>query len=136
MCAGTLYEYHERELTMYFPNPRALLPVKKKSGKVMLIPWGRRQQQAGNLPLGGWARLTSIKQGHWDHCFPRPVKIPLIAFMERDIEGKQHWFELTAGQWVQGLLARYDNEVRVYVVTIAPQKPNAMHERWPRILRD
>jgi len=54
--------------------------------------------------------------------------------MERDIEGESHWFTLNSGQWVQGLVARNGAEQRVYVVTITPQMPEAVHERWPRII--
>ncbi len=54
--------------------------------------------------------------------------------MEKDIEGKSHWFTLTSGQWVQGLLAQQGSEQRVYVVTILPEMPEAVHPRWPRIV--
>jgi hypothetical protein len=48
-----------------------------KDGNISLLPWGRRKEQEGNLPLGGWARLDSINA----------VKIAVEAFME-----KSHWF--------------------------------------------
>jgi len=52
------------------------------------LPWGRRQQQAGKLPLGGWARQESIYTGRWDRWLLIPVKLPAISFMETDIEGR------------------------------------------------
>ena len=54
--------------------------------------------------------------------------------MEKDFENKACWFDITDGHYVQGLLARYDQEVRVYVVTIQPQRKDALFERWPRII--
>jgi len=134
MCGGVYYRIGEEEVRSYFPNPKARLPVRKKDGSIERLPWGRRQDQAGRLPLGGWARLESIYEGRWDRWSPVPVKLALSQFMEKDIEGHSHWFDLTPGKWVQGLVARWENERRVYVVTIVPELADAVHERWPRIL--
>ncbi len=134
MCGGVAYREGEREIRSYFPNPYAKLPVVKRRGGTALVAWGRRRDEPGQLPLGGWARLESIRAGVWDRWQPRPVRLQLEGFMEKDIEGASHWFELTSGQWVQGLLARRGNEQRVYVVTIQPQMAEAVHPRWPRIV--
>lgn len=134
MCGGVYYEIDGEQVRTYFPNPKARLPVKKKSGGVELLPWGRRRQQTGHLPLGGWARLESIYDGRWERYFPQPVKLPILQFMEKDIEGNSQWFDLTQGKWIQGLVARWDHERRVYVVTITPEDESAIHERWPRIM--
>ncbi len=119
---------------MYFPNPAATLPVRTRAGGAELLPWGRRQKQPGKLPLGGWARLDAIHAGRWDRWFPCPVKLPVHSFMEKDIEGNSHWYDLMAGQFIQGLVARDDAEQRVYIVTIAPERDDTLFERWPRIL--
>ncbi len=134
MCGGVYYIINGEEIRSYFPNPKACLPVKKRNGEIKLLPWGRRKQQAGNLPLGGWARLDSIYAGRWDRWFPTPVKLMASQFMEKDIEGQSHWFDITQGKWIQGLIAHWNNELRVYVVTITPELEDAVHERWPRIL--
>jgi hypothetical protein len=134
MCSGVYYRIGEEEVRCYFPNPKARLPVKKRGGGVELLPWGRRPDQAGRLPLGGWARLDAIYEGRWDRWSPRPVKLMVSQFMEKDIEGHNHWYDLTPGKWVQGLVAHWENERRVYVVTIIPELADAVHERWPRIL--
>ncbi|MBE9515784.1 MAG: hypothetical protein IME93_02280 [Proteobacteria bacterium] len=134
MCGGVYYKHGDQDVRTYFPNPAAMLPVKRKSGDVELLPWGRRQQQKGVLPLGGWARLESIYSGRWDKWFPVPVKLPITSFMEKDLEGHTHWYDLTKGQWIQGLVARNNNEQRIYVVTIVPEMEDAVHDRWPRIL--
>lgn len=134
MCGGVYYLINGQEVRTYFPNPKACLPVRKRGGEVELLPWGRRKNQAGKLPLGGWARLESIYEGRWDKWFPTPVKLMVSQFMEKDIEGNSHWFDLTAGKWIQGLVAHWDNERRIYVVTITPEMENAVHQRWPRIM--
>jgi hypothetical protein len=54
--------------------------------------------------------------------------------MEKDIEGNSRWFDITPGKWIQGLVAHWDKERRIYVVTITPETEDAVHQRWPRIL--
>lgn len=134
MCGGVFYNHNGQDIRVYFPNPRATLPVMTRNHEVELLPWGRRKEQAGHLPLGGWARLESIYQGRWDKWFPVPVKLPVKQFMEKDIQGNSHWFDLTPGQFIQGLIARDKYEQRVYVVTVTPELDDAVHDRWPRIL--
>jgi hypothetical protein len=134
MCSGVYYSHKGREVRVFFPHPKATLPVKTRGGDLLLLPWGRRQRQVGRLPLGGWARLETVYAGRWDRWFPRAVKLPVQGFMERDMEGRSHWYELTKGQWIQGLVARDNQEQRLYVVTVEPEREDAMHERWPRIL--
>lgn len=135
MCGAIHYLCdNNTETRVYFSGFGATLPVCTRSGSVVLLPWGRRQNQAGKLPLGGWARLESIYGGRWDRWFPRPVKLPVYSFMERDIEGRERWYTLAGGQWIQGLVARERHEQRLYVVTVEPQLEDALHERWPRIM--
>ena len=134
MCGGVYYQHKGQDVRVYFPNPKATLPVITKHKETVLLPWGRRKDQAGKLPLGGWARLDAIYAGRWDRWFPTPVKLPIKQFMEKDIEGNSHWFDLTSGQCIQGLIARYNHEQRVYVVTIEPEVTDAVHDRWPRLL--
>jgi hypothetical protein len=134
MCDGVYYSISDGDVRLYFPNPRARLPVRTRAGSTQLLGWGRRPGQTGKLPLGGWARLDSIYEGRWDRWLPIPVKVPVKSFMEQDIEGHSHWYDLTKGQWIQGLVARYRHERRVYVVTIEPQLADAVYTRWPRIM--
>ena len=134
MCGGVYYTHNGLDPRVYFPNPKARLPVRAKSGEIQLLPWGRRSEQPGHLPLGGWARLDTIYSGRWERWFPIPVKIPVKSFMEKDIEGHSHWYDLTRGKWLQGLVARDRYEQRVYVVTIEPEMEEASHSRWPRIM--
>lgn len=134
MCGGVQFNYDNQDYTFYFPNPKAMLPVVKRDGDIILLPWGRRQSQPGGLPLGGWARIESIEKGIWDKYQPKPVKIPAKQFMEKDHQEVSHWFQVTAGHYIQGLVARDGGEYRVYIVTITPDRLNTIHDRWPRII--
>jgi hypothetical protein len=135
MCGGVMYQFNGNEIKTYFPNPHSQLPVINKQGKTILLPWGRRERQVGRLPFGGWARLESIKAGRWHKYFPKAVKLPIECFMEKDYQGKSHWFDLTPGQYIQGLVATYEKEQRIYVVTITPERlDSVIHDRWPRVV--
>jgi hypothetical protein len=134
MCRGVTYKFKGTKYRIHFTNPWAKLPVATKHNGLVLLPWGRRIKQAGELPLGGWASLDSIYTGQWDKYFPTPVKIMVDGFMEQDIEGASHWFMVTYGQWIQGLVARDHKEQRVYVVTTRPDFKDSEYDRWPRIL--
>jgi len=134
MCGGVDYRFNEKDIKVHFPNPKAMLPVKQEDDGCTLLPWGRRQQQSGRLPLGGWARLESIHSGRWDKWYPIPVKLLVNRFMEKDAAGNSHWFDLTKDEYLQGLVARTGDEQRVYVVTVVPEMDKAIHPRWPRIL--
>jgi len=134
MSSGVLFDFEEGDRRIYFHNPAATLPIITKTNNVILMPWGRRKQQGGDLPLGGWARLEMIYKGQWDRWQPQPVKIPVKSFMEKSHDGSNHWFDLIKGQCLQGLVASNKYERRVYVVTIEPEQENAWYYRWPRII--
>jgi|SRR3989344_195096 len=135
MCGGVKFKHEGKILTVYFPNPKAVLPVALKHGGHELVTWGRRKEEAGKLPAGGWARLDSIKAGKWDRFIPKPVRLDLQEFMEKDTAKKSRWYPLT-GNWIQGLVAWEGEERRVYVVTIEPELEDQrkIHNRWPRIM--
>lgn len=133
MCLSVQYLHDGHKIETDFNNSKALLPVRTKNGDDQLLPWGRRKNQRGKLPLGGWANLEGIKAAKWDQFFPKPVQIHLLAFMERDIFDIPHWYPLVRGQWIQGLIAKEAEEVRVYIVTVTPEDPQINHARWPRI---
>lgn len=137
MCGGAYFQHGDETRRMFFPNPNAVLPVLKKDGSQILMPWGRRQDQPGKLPMGGWAKIESIYAGVWDKYFAKPVKIPVLAFMEKDLAGRSHWYDLQKGQFIQGLIARDGNERRLYVVTIEPEPDDMLiHSRWPRVIQN
>jgi hypothetical protein len=134
MCGGVMYIRNNKIEKVYFPNPKAELPVLCRDNSIEYVKWGRRSSQNGDLPIGGWARLESLKKGYWDQYFPKHVKIMIDEFMERDKSaGQTHWFSVTKGAYVHGIVARMNNEVRLYVVTVATPE-NDIHDRWPRII--
>jgi hypothetical protein len=134
MPEAVIYEHQGKIHTVYFPRPKAMLPVRLANGEVKLAAWGRRQQENSEMPLGGWARLNAIHDGKWSLYLPRPVCLPINKFMKTDYEGHVHWYEIARGQMMQGLLAREGEEYRVYIVTIIPELLDICHDRWPRII--
>lgn len=134
MCSGVYFTDQGEDVRFYFANPQATLPVLTKAQSIQRVRWGRRANQPGVLPLGGCAHLDAIYAGRWDRWLPTPVKLAVKSFMEPDIEGQARWYDLTKGQYIQGLLVREGAEQRVYAVTITPLRSDAIHERWPRII--
>ncbi|MBM7059358.1 hypothetical protein JQX08_01430 [Pseudomonas sp. UL073] len=56
--------------------------------------------------------------------------------MEKDEEKVSHWFDLEAGQIIEGLAIGEGEERKVYVITTeAPAEQAWVHERWPLIFR-
>lgn len=138
MCGGVeisgKYTRTGEQLKIYFPNPKAALPVLGANGQAMWVPWGRRREQPGKGPQGGWARLSSIEEGRWEKYGPMRVRIPAARFMEKDEAKVSHWFDLEAGQTLEGLVIGADEEQRVYVITTSPPNEYAwLHDRWPLV---
>ncbi len=134
MPEAVIYRHQGVAHTVYFARPKALLPVLLANGEIKLVAWGRRQHENSELPLGGWARLNAVHDGRWSMYQPKPVRLAIDKFMKTDFEGHAHWYEVTKGQWLQGLLAHEGDEYRVYIVTIVPELLDICHDRWPRIV--
>lgn len=134
MPEAVVFQYQGKTYTVYFSRSNALLPVRLANGEVKLVVWGRRQNENSEMPLGGWARLHAIHDGKWSYYLPKPVCLPIRKFMKTDFEGHIHWYEVSKGQYIQGLLAHQENEYRVYIVTIIPELLDICHDRWPRIV--
>ena len=43
MCGGVYYTHNGQDVRVYFPNPKARLPVTMRGGAIELLAWGRRQ---------------------------------------------------------------------------------------------
>jgi hypothetical protein len=134
MCRAVIYAHGSQQKTVYFPQKDAKLPVRTRKGGCTLIPWGRRKDEPGILPMGSHIDLNVLQQGEWDEYLIKPVKLPILSFQQLDIEGNAQWFIVTAGQWVQGVLAELREERRVYIVTIIPNRPDRLYEYWPRLI--
>lgn len=138
MCGGIKYnDKAGKEWKVYFPSPKAALPVIKKSGEIEWVTWGKRKEEnASYFPNGGWARLDSIKEGKWQRFHPTPVLLPVNSFMEKDHEKVSHWFDLKSDEVIQGLLTVHEDIARVYVVTTdTPAEFSYIHDRWPRVIQ-
>lgn len=137
MCGGVKYtDKGGKEWKVYFPSPKAALPVIKRDGEIAWVTWGRRKEEPDHVfAPGGWARMDSIKEGKWQRFHPRPVLLPVQSFMEKDHERQSHWIDVPPGQVMQGLLATCDDQARVYVVTTdTPAEYHWIHDRWPRLV--
>jgi hypothetical protein len=137
MPEAVIFTYQNKIHTVFFTQTKAMLPVKLKNGDMKLVTWGRRENENSEMPLGGWARLASIKNDkdqRWNLYLPKPVQIPIAKFMEKNYEGRACWYEVTKGKCIQGLLAQHDNEYRLYIVTVDPEDLTNCHYRWPHIM--
>tara|TARA_R110000868_G_scaffold78286_3_gene223628 strand:- start:316 stop:735 length:420 start_codon:yes stop_codon:yes gene_type:complete len=134
MPEAVIFKHQGKVHTIYFARAEAKLPVRLASGEVKLVTWGRRQHENSEMPLGGWARLDAVHGGKWAQYLPKPVRVPVTKFMKTDYEGRVHWYDVTSGQSIQGLLAHCEQEYRLYIVTIVPELLDVCHDRWPRIV--
>lgn len=135
MCWAVRFIHDGSDRQSRFERGGATLPVSTRRGaQILLLPWGRRPAERGHLPIGGWAKLTHIQAGVWDKFHPRPIKLAVMAFAERDVTGREQWFQVTKGQFIQACLARHGTEQRVYVVTLDCALEETEFERWPRVV--
>ena len=134
MCDAVFFQQVGADKKIFFSQRQAQLPLIDQAGRVRWVAWGRRAAEPGVLPIGGWADLSSIRQKKWQAYFPKSVRIAVQSFREQHIEGAHHWFTVTPGSYIQGLLASDGLESRVYVVTISPDAQDQHYWRWPRLL--
>ena len=152
MCGGAKYiEPSGKEWTIYFPSPKAAMPVVRPEG-VEWVKWGRRKEEpAPGFVQGGWARIDSIMAGKWDKYQPEYVHLAVQRFMEKGQtpvmdpakpkaapKKPSFWFDVPAGRAVQALITRNgEGESRLYVVTEStPEEYYKIieHDRWPRMV--
>lgn len=132
MCHTIIFEYKNKSHQVFFTDSDAKLPILTKNGQTYLVDWGRRTNQSGNLPLGGLALLDEIYDRRWKEFCPQSVRLPIRSFMLRDFADKMQWCHVSPNKWVQGLLAKYEQEYRVYIVAFSPDDEGFIH--WPRVL--
>ena len=139
MCGGvqvsSRYTRDQVAARIYFPNPKAQLPV-LIGGAIEWLPWGRRREQAGHGPAGGWARAESVTEGKWVKYHPVEAVVVVERFMEKDEARASHWFERDgSGELlIDALVIGTDDDRRVYIVTSAPPEAFAwVHDRWPML---
>lgn len=138
MCGGVEAREADKVWRIYFPNPKAAIPVQME-GSVQLdwIHWGRRKEEPGSSPQGGWARLSTVEAGGWDRYKPRRGFGMVERFMEKegrlgDKNRPSHWFDVPQGYALECLIIGEGEQRRVYVVTTDPPEEYAwIHDRWP-----
>ena len=84
MCSGVKYtDSSGKEWKVYFPSPKAALPVVKDNGTVEWVKWSRRREEQAPFVQAGWARSDSIELGKWERYNPQFVKLASQSFMEK-----------------------------------------------------
>ncbi|HJU83505.1 MAG TPA: hypothetical protein VJ600_04795 [Holophagaceae bacterium] len=128
-----LLDPEEETIRVLFPNPKAALLVDPDQG--LWLPWGRRKEQPGDWPEGGWARAESLDKAYWTRWDPQPFTLHAARWMEKDPVGRSHWFELGA-DGIRCLRLAKAPGTPVYVVT-EPSKGDfvEIHDRMPVILK-
>src|SRR4051794_22147386 len=116
MCLALCFPTEKLTIITHFTDPNARIPIKTNAGLIQFMTWGRRLDERGKLPVGGWISTELKQKGHFDQYFPKEVKILATKFMEQDVEGRCIWSEVTAGSYIQGLILREKDEHRVYMV--------------------
>lgn len=121
-------------IRVFFPNPKAALLVDPEQD--LWLPWGRRKDQPGTWPEGGWARQESLSKPFWQRWKPVSIIVHPTRWMEKDPGRTSHWFELRADQGI--LCLRLDGAPGspVYVVTAAASGDYLaeIHDRVPVVV--
>lgn len=116
-------------------DPDVRLPVRRRDGSLAWLPWGARHGIDSPFVQGPCARLESVREGRWSRYRPRPVMIPVDRYMERDGKSRPYWVRAGEGICLQGLVATWGDEQRIYVVTTeSPAEFAHVQPRWPRLL--
>lgn len=133
MCGGIEARDAEKSYKVYFPSPKAAIPVLGEGGEDLgWVRWGRRKGEPGTSPQGGWAKLETIERGGWERYKPQRVLGVVMRYMEKDAERTSHWFDVEPGHALQCLLVGQGDDRRLYVVTSSPPPEYAwIHDRWP-----
>lgn len=138
MCGGVEARDKNRAyqaVKVYFPNPKAAFPVVLEDGTDLgWVPWGRRREQPGKGPQGGWAKLETVERGGWEKYHPQRALGLISRYMEKDAERVSHWFDMNEGYALECLVIGEGEDRRVYVVTTSPPEEYAwIHDRWPMV---
>jgi putative SOS response-associated peptidase YedK len=129
-----LLEPEDEQIRVLFPNPKAALLVDAEQN--LWQPWGRRKEQPGDWPEGGWARAESLGKAYWTRWDPEEVIVRASRWMEKDRFGRSHWFEL-GRDGIRCLRLTKAPGTPLYVVTEPSHGDFAqVHDRMPVLIAD
>lgn len=134
MCLALCHPADKRIIITHFTDINARVPIKTEANLQHFLTWGRRLNEKGQLPLGGWISQALKQKKLFNQYFPKYVKIMASKFMDADVEGRCRWFDVTDGHYLQGVVLREKEERRVYIMTITPEKSDTHFIRWPLII--
>ena len=132
-AGADLFGDHPGTVKVYFPNPKAAVLVDPGAG--LWLPWGRRREQPGDWPEGGWAREESLDKAYWTRWAPERVLVHPLRWMEKDRNRSSRWFDLEPGLGIACLVLAGAPGTPLYVIT----RPAAgdyladIHDRIPLI---
>lgn len=138
MCIAVCYDSNNHNVIVNFSDPFAQIPVYTKQGPQLVI-WGRCKRDSSALPFGGNLPKNYLMEGRWDKYFPKRVRISVQNFEMIDLEGQNKWYIITQGNWLEGVILRDHQEMRVYIVMLSPQspkEPQGFYSHWPSIIID
>src|ERR1700761_7159882 len=134
MGEGIIDDYLGQSRKSFFNNQGSKMPVIATFDRIKFITWGKRELEPNDFPVGSTLYREDILNGKYDLFSPKPVKLHILKFLEKDIKGMYHWFDIVKGLYMQGLLINNGSELRVYVVTIRTQMPDSDYNYWPRLI--
>jgi len=121
-------------IQVFFPHPKAALLVDPE--RDLWLPWGRRKEQPGAWPEGGWARQESLAKPFWQRWQPAEVVVRPSRWMEKDPRRRSHWFDLEEGQGILCLRLDGVTGTPLYVVTrpASGEYQAEIHDRIPVVI--
>ena len=129
-----LLEAEEEVIRVLFPNPKAALLV--DPDRNAWSPWGRRKEQPGDWPEGGWAREESLQKTYWTHWDPEPFVLRAHRWMEKDHAKRSHWCEVPEDEGILCLRLRAAPDMPAYMVTQESHGDYAeIHARMPKLVK-
>lgn len=128
MCEALRQNRPEGSLTVHYLHLPAILHLEEAAGEFALT-WGRREEEAGELPIGSGIPSTALKAGGLGRFRPRLVKLRVQAFCVTNREGRPGWHQVIRPYWILGVRLDAGAEERVYVVTTPSM--DARESAWP-----
>lgn len=131
MCIGIMYKGTQS----YFLNADACLPIiHPRTGIIEWLPWGMRPAERHvHFFNGSTVTDHELREGKWAELQPIPVRIAAQRFAMLDRDRDIHWMPVPEGKEIRGVLARWRDEVRVYILISRESYSGHSYEwkRWP-----